>query len=179
LIKIATLPCEGIYAHISASPAPREAVIDKRPLPLSHALSHDTCKPAAMSVSVQPPLHFSPNHVHTPASPPLPPPAADVDISASNTLPTGQDHDRDLEMQDEEPTSRDASTNTIAVQILAVDEEAVDQDPADQDAMDVTPDTDMEILLPNGSSEGQEAAIITPAIPVPNDAVSAPGRPSR
>ncbi|OAG19686.1 hypothetical protein CC77DRAFT_134671 [Alternaria alternata] len=130
-----------------------------------------------MSVSVEQPLHFSqqlsspphsPNHVlhaHTPASPqpPPPPPAAELDMNTStsaDTMPsTGQNHDRgDAEMQDgDEPARRDASTNTIAVEISAIDE----------DAMDVTPDVEAESLLPNGSSEAQEATITTPASPAP------------
>jgi hypothetical protein len=139
---------------------------------------------ANMSVSVEQPLHFSqqlsspphsPNHVlhaHTPASPqpPPPPPAAELDMNTStsaDTMPsTGQNHDRgDAEMQDgDEPARRDASTNTIAVEISAIDE----------DAMDVTPDVEAESLLPNGSSEAQEATITTPAspAPVPDDTVS-------
>ena len=78
--------------------------------------------------------------------------------------PTGQNHDRgDAEMQDgDEPARRDASTNTIAVEISAIDE----------DVMDVTPDTETELLLPNGSSEAQEAAITTPTSPAPDDRVS-------
>jgi hypothetical protein len=70
-------------------------------------------------------------------------------------------------MQDgDEPARRDASTNTIAVEISAIDE----------DAMDVTPDAEAGLLLPNGSSEAQEATIATPTspAPVPNDAVSQP-----
>ena len=86
-------------------------------------------------------------------------------MSASNTLPIGQDHDRgdDAEMQEEEePISRDASTNTIAVHISAVEE----------DAMDVTPDTETEeLLLPNGSVERPDTTI-TPSLPPPDNAVS-------
>jgi hypothetical protein len=82
-------------------------------------------------------------------------------MSASATLPpTGQDHDRDdAEMRDEEPASRDASTNTIAVHISAVEEEEEEEEGVevvDQDVMDVTPD--IEILLPNGSAEAVSQA---------------------
>ncbi|KAF1839030.1 hypothetical protein BDW02DRAFT_575806 [Decorospora gaudefroyi] len=132
-----------------------------------------------MSVSVfsqQPPPEptftsppHSPNHLlhaQTPASPPPPPalpPSADTDMSAAtNTLPpTGQNHDRgDAVMEDgEEPSNRDASTNTIAVHISAVEE----------DAMDVTPDTETDLLLPNSSAETQEATITSPTIPAPGD----------
>ncbi|KAG9196223.1 hypothetical protein G6011_01344 [Alternaria panax] len=135
-----------------------------------------------MSVSVEPPLHFSqqlsspspphsPTHVlhaHTPVSPqpPPPPPPAASDVSTSapaDTMSsTGQNHDRgDAEMQDgDEPARRDASTNTIAVDISAID----------VDAMDVTPDAETELSLPAGLSEAQEAqeaAITTPTSPAP------------
>ncbi|KAI4663663.1 uncharacterized protein J4E78_004079 [Alternaria triticimaculans] len=130
-----------------------------------------------MSVSVEPPLHFSqqlsspphsPNpvlHAQTPASPPPPPPppAAGSNMSASasaNTMPsTGQNHDRgDADMQDgDEPTHRDASTNTIAVDISAIDE----------DAMDVTPDAETEPLPQNSPAEAQSATITSPTSPAP------------
>lgn len=140
-----------------------------------------------MSVSVEHPLHFSqqlsspphsPNHgIHaqTPAAPPPPPPpppppaaaAANMDMSTStDTLPTtGQNHDRsDADMQDDyQPSHRDASTNTVAVEISAVDE----------DPMDVTPDSETHTLLPNGSpAEAQEVDIATPAPPAPGGTVS-------
>jgi hypothetical protein len=137
-----------------------------------------------MSVSVEPPLHFSqqlsspphsPNHVlhaQTPASPqppppPPPPPAAEFNLSTSasaNTMPsTGQDHDRgDANMQDEdEPARRDASTNTIAVEISAIDE----------DAMDVTPDSETDLSQQNGSAEAQEDTITSPTSPAPEEMV--------
>ncbi|XP_014559882.1 hypothetical protein COCVIDRAFT_23905 [Bipolaris victoriae FI3] len=135
-----------------------------------------------MSVSVErQPLHFSQQlsspsrspthllHAHTPTSP-QPQPAADMDVSASNnnnTLPpVGQDHDRtDAEMQDgDNPTHRDASTNTVAVEISAIDE----------DAMDVTPDAEPDALLLNhSSSEAQDSTITTPLSPVPDDSAEA------
>lgn len=132
-----------------------------------------------MSVSVEQPLHFgqqlsspsrSPNHLlhaHTPASPP-PQPAADMDTSTSvhTWPPAGQNHDRDdAEMQDtEQPAQRDASTNTVAVQVSAIDD----------DAMDVTPDAEPHALLPNGppAQAQADAAITTPLLPIPGDAVS-------
>lgn len=90
-----------------------------------------------------------------------------MDVSAPNDTfsPIAQNHDRgDADMQDgDQPTHRDASTNTIAVDISAIDD----------DAMDVTPDAEPHSLLPNASpAEAQEAAITTPALPVPDDPVS-------
>jgi len=90
-----------------------------------------------------------------------------MDMSTStDTLPTtGQNHDRsDADMQDDyQPSHRDASTNTVAVEISAVDE----------DPMDVTPDSETHTLLPNGSpAEAQEVDIATPAPPAPGGTVS-------
>ena len=90
-----------------------------------------------------------------------------MDMSAShNTFsPIAQNHDRgDADMQDgDQPTHRDASTNTIAVDISAIDD----------DAMDVTPDAEPHSLLPNGPpAEAQDAAIATPTLPAPDDTVS-------
>ena len=95
-----------------------------------------------------------------------------MDMSTStDTLPTiGQNHDRsDAEMQDGyQPSHRDASTNTVAVEISAVDE----------DAMDVTPDSETHVLLPGGpAAEAQEADITTPAPPTPDGTVSSYPRP--
>jgi hypothetical protein len=76
---------------------------------------------------------------------------------------TGQNHDRgDADMQDgDEPTHRDASTNTIAVDISAIDE----------DAMDVTPDAETEPLPQNSPAEAQEATITSPTSPAPEQTV--------
>jgi hypothetical protein len=132
-----------------------------------------------MSVSVErQPLHFSQQlstpsrspthllHAHTPSSPHQQP-VADVDMSASsNTLPpTGQNHDRsDAEMQDgDNPGRRDASTNTVAVEISAIDD----------DAMDVTPDAEPEaLLLDRPPAQAQDTTITTPLSPAPDNTVS-------
>jgi hypothetical protein len=144
-----------------------------------------------MSVSVEQPLHFSQQpsspsfsspphspaqrlHAQTPASP-LPPPPADVDMSAAVTTlpPAGQQHDReDANMEDglgltngRVPESRglsnngDAVNDTVAIEVAAVD----------ADAMDTTPDTDTELVLPNSSTDPLEAAT-TPTSPPVNEA---------
>ncbi|KAE8842288.1 hypothetical protein PTNB85_01055 [Pyrenophora teres f. teres] len=139
--------------------------------------------PLHFSQQLSSPPH-SPNHgIHaqTPAAPPPPPPpppppsllpaiadaaTANMDVSAStdtlSTTTTRQNHDRsDAEMQDGyQPSHRDASTNTVAVEISAVDE----------DAMDVTPDSETHALLPNGSAvvEAHEVDTTTPASPTPD-----------
>ncbi|KAF2736982.1 DS-domain-containing protein [Polyplosphaeria fusca] len=120
----------------------------------------------------------SPNHIHhshTPLSSPPPQPADDVDMSTSTTLPqppTGQNHDRqeyaDAPMQDPdgltnghvEPaanTAEVAPANSVAVEVAAVDE----------DVMDTTPDNGQGLVLPNGSTGGQDAAA-EPTSPAPN-----------
>jgi hypothetical protein len=86
-----------------------------------------------------------------------------MDMSASaNTLPpTGQNHDRDdAEMQDgDSPSHRDASTNTVAVQISAIDD----------DAMDVAQDAEPEASILHLQSPD---TIFTPLPPVPDDTTS-------
>lgn len=85
----------------------------------------------------------------------------DMSTSANTSPPTGQNHDRDdAEMQDgDHPTHRDASTNTVAVEISAIDE----------DAMDVAQDAEPGALLLNLRPPD---TIFTPLSPVPDDAVS-------
>ncbi|KAF1947056.1 hypothetical protein EJ02DRAFT_450032 [Clathrospora elynae] len=140
-----------------------------------------------MSVSMEQPLHFSqqvqplspsfdsppqsPNHLlhaQTPA-PPLSL-AADVDMSSSTTL--GQSHDRDdAEMRDGEgegegtttapaPTrsNREASTQTVAVEITAVDEDAMDTTLDDTELLQIGEDI-------HGTPHAQAASIITPTPP--------------
>lgn len=101
---------------------------------------------------------FSPTHIHAAPSllPPPPAPPADVDMSTSTTTlpPVGQRHDRDdADMHDGEgvpnelPADSQSNpeatlTNSVAVEVAAVDE----------DVMDTTPDTEVEIVLPNSSA---------------------------
>lgn len=90
-----------------------------------------------------------------------------MDMSASaNTLPpTGQNHDRDdAEMQDGDQSShRDASTNTVAVEISALDDDAMDV------AQDAEPDA---LLLNNPPTQAPDATIATPLSPISDDTVS-------
>lgn len=86
----------------------------------------------------------------------------------------GQRHDReDAEMHDEEvlanggalaapesATPAPASVNAVAVEIAAVDE----------DAMDTTPDTDQQLVLPNGSAGHHNISTAQPQSPAANDA---------
>lgn len=92
--------------------------------------------------------------------------------SVTTLPPIGQRHDReDADMEDDSgltnghvpeiassPINREPATGTVAVEVAAVDE----------DIMDTTPDADTELVLPNGSTGPEEAAVITPTSPAPN-----------
>ncbi|KAF3053365.1 ubiquitin carboxyl-terminal hydrolase [Didymella keratinophila] len=97
-----------------------------------------------------------------------------MSASAPTLPPTGQRHDReDAEMHNEEdlasqqaqpeqesttPTS--AATSAVAVEVAVVDE----------DAMDTTPDTDQQLVLPNGSAGQSNISTAQPQSPAANDA---------
>ncbi|KAF2999270.1 hypothetical protein E8E13_003636 [Curvularia kusanoi] len=95
--------------------------------------------------------------------------------SSTPTLPpAGQRHDReDADMQDGEGLSNGqpqlgqisaalpaSSLNTIAVEVTA----------ADEDAMDTTPDTDQQLVLPNGSTSRDSTSVPQPPSPPSNGA---------
>jgi hypothetical protein len=99
-----------------------------------------------------------------------------MSASVTTLSPAGQQHDReDANMEDglglingRVAESRglsnnddDAVNDTVAVEVAAVD----------VDAMDTTPDTDTELVLPNNSTDPLEAAV-TPTSPLPNEATA-------
>lgn len=97
-----------------------------------------------------------------------------MNTSASTMPPAGQRHDReDAEMQDGEgltngqshiqqatTATAEPASNAVAVEVAAVDE----------DAMDTTPDTDQQLVLPNGSASQLDASIPRPPSPTVNSA---------
>lgn len=61
---------------------------------------------------------------------------------------------------EQEPTTpAPAPTNAVAVEIAVVDE----------DAMDTTPDTDQQLVLPNGSAAQPNISVAQPQSPAAND----------
>ncbi|KAF9695032.1 hypothetical protein EKO04_006896 [Ascochyta lentis] len=109
-----------------------------------------------------------------PASPPPPPPTTDASMStlAPTWPPAGQRHDRDdADMQNGESFTNgqaqgeQASTEAIVplVQVAAIDDD-------DDDAMDTTPDTDQQLVLPNGSASLTNTPAEQPPSPTTNSA---------
>ncbi|OSS43719.1 hypothetical protein B5807_11522 [Epicoccum nigrum] len=132
-----------------------------------------------MSVSVEQPLHFqrsasptfsspprSPERVqHAPTSvspPPLQQPA-DVNMSTSlSTLsPTGQRHDReDADMQDgNNLTSEQVHSASADLPVPAFSTVHIEVAATDEDAMDTTPDTNQQTVLPTAST-GQDNTLV-------------------
>ncbi|KAI8940888.1 hypothetical protein NX059_002148 [Plenodomus lindquistii] len=116
------------------------------------------------------PSFSSPRHhldARSPSASPPPPASADVDMSTS-VVTSGQRHDReDADMEDagltnslpqasiETPGSAEHPSTAIAVQVAAMND----------NAMDTTPDTEVELVLPDAPAEVQHDAATTPPSP--------------